>query len=150
MIQADIDQILSLTEAASGAWMRGDWDGGYGALLTQENDATIYGPFGGPAVVGTDSWVSRGSAAVRQFRNGESRLTLVQAHTSGNLLVLVLLEEQTGEIAGSEGQTWSLRVTQVYRREDGDWRVIHRHADPLVQTRTMQETLALAAAPKGR
>jgi ketosteroid isomerase-like protein len=149
MTQEDIAQILSLTEAAGVAWMRGDWVGGYGALLTHQSDASIYGPFGGPAVVGTDSWASRGSAAVRQFRNGESRLTLVQAHASGDLLVLVLLEEQAGEIAGGERHPWSLRVTQVYRREDGGWRVIHRHADPLVQLRTMEETLLLAAAPKG-
>ena len=24
-----------------------------------------------------------------------------------------------------------LRVTHVYRREDGDWKLVHRHADPL-------------------
>ncbi len=31
-----------------------------------------------------------------------------------------------------EGQprTFTLRATQVYRREDGEWRVAHRHADP--------------------
>jgi ketosteroid isomerase-like protein len=22
-----------------------------------------------------------------------------------------------------------LRVTQIYRREDGDWRIVHRHGD---------------------
>jgi ketosteroid isomerase-like protein len=26
-------------------------------------------------------------------------------------------------------RSYTLRVTQVYRREDGDWKVAHRHAD---------------------
>lgn len=28
-----------------------------------------------------------------------------------------------------------LRVTQTFRREDGSWRFVHRHADPFVQKR---------------
>jgi ketosteroid isomerase-like protein len=28
-----------------------------------------------------------------------------------------------------------LRVTQVFRREEGEWRLVHRHADPLMQKR---------------
>jgi ketosteroid isomerase-like protein len=29
---------------------------------------------------------------------------------------------------------YTLRVTQVYRREEGEWKVVHRHADTLEQT----------------
>jgi ketosteroid isomerase-like protein len=25
--------------------------------------------------------------------------------------------------------TYTLRVTHVYRREDGQWRIVHRHGD---------------------
>ena len=30
-----------------------------------------------------------------------------------------------------EGEGMTLRATQIYRREDGQWRVIHRHGDIL-------------------
>jgi hypothetical protein len=35
-------------------------------------------------------------------------------------------------VAGVEGVTgWSNRVTHVFRREQGEWRLIHRHANRL-------------------
>lgn len=125
--------------------MAGDWEGGYGAILSQGADAAIFGPFGGDATVGADTWAARGAAAVRQFRNGVSKLHVVKAWKSGDLVVTVAIEEQRGEIAGASDQNWTLRVTQVWRREDGHWRVLHRHADPLSRARTLAETLAIAA-----
>jgi ketosteroid isomerase-like protein len=35
-----------------------------------------------------------------------------------------------------------LRVTHVYRRIDGAWRVVHRHADPLAAKTAVDAVLA--------
>jgi hypothetical protein len=43
------------------------------------------------------------------------------AHTAGM--------EHTSTSVRGEPRTYTLRVTQVYRREDGEWRVAHRHGD---------------------
>lgn len=139
----ELREIIARTEAANAAWVRGDWENGYGALISASNDASIYGPFGGPATVGGQSWAQRSAEAVKQFMNGTSKLKVVSSYASGDLLVLVTLEEQTADLAGKPNRPWSLRVTQVYRREDGQWKVVHRHADPLVRFRAMPETLAL-------
>lgn len=37
--------------------------------------------------------------------------------------------EHTSASVGGQPRTYTLRATQVYRREDGEWRVAHRHAD---------------------
>jgi len=146
MTDEELNAILVSTEKLANAWMRGDWDGGYGAALTRRDDATIYGPFGGPATKGARAWGEGAKIGVKHFRNGHAKVRLVQSHASGDLLVLVLLEEQSGEVGGVPAQPWSLRVTLVYRREEGTWRVIHRHADPLVKRRTLPETAAIAGA----
>ncbi|NOT39963.1 MAG: SnoaL-like domain-containing protein [Alphaproteobacteria bacterium] len=70
---------------------------------------------------------------------------VLRSFVTDDLMVLVTLEEQTATIAGMPQQPWSLRVTQVYRREQDQWKVVHRHADPLVRPRSMAETLALLA-----
>jgi ketosteroid isomerase-like protein len=37
--------------------------------------------------------------------------------------------EHTTTTVNGEPRGYTLRVTQVYRREDDTWRVVHRHAD---------------------
>ena len=56
--------------------------------------------------------------------------------------------EQTEVSMNGEPRRYVLRVTQVYRREDGEWKVAHRHADtdPAQQT-AISEALTQKAGP---
>lgn len=42
------------------------------------------------------------------------------------------LEHTSGCVDG-QPRTYTLRATQVYRREDGDWKVAHRHGDTVTE-----------------
>ena len=55
-------------------------------------------------------------------------LELVAAGATGDLAYTVGFEHKTFVVAG-EPVSYTLRVTHVYRREDGVWRVVHRHGD---------------------
>jgi ketosteroid isomerase-like protein len=55
-------------------------------------------------------------------------LELVAAGASGDLAYTVALEHKTFVTDGAP-TSYTLRVTHVYRREDGRWRIVHRHGD---------------------
>jgi ketosteroid isomerase-like protein len=101
-------------------------------------------PFGGEPTHGFDASSERIEATERYFQGGEANLELVQSYTSGDMVVLVVLERQHGEVDGLPDQDWSLRVTLVFRREGSEWRLVHRHADPLVYSISLDQVAALA------
>ncbi len=55
-------------------------------------------------------------------------ISLVAYGVSGDLAYTAHREHTTTSVEG-EPRDYTLRVTQVYRREDGIWKVIHRHGD---------------------
>ncbi|HET6672033.1 MAG TPA: nuclear transport factor 2 family protein [Agromyces sp.] len=67
----------------------------------------------------------------RSFSNcTEYALELISFDVIDNMAYTVGYERFSASIDG-EPRTFTLRATQVYRREDGEWRVVHRHADAL-------------------
>jgi ketosteroid isomerase-like protein len=56
----------------------------------------------------------------------------------------VTIERVRAEVGGLPEQDWSLRVTQVFRRERAEWQLVHRHADPLVNGISLEQAAALA------
>ena len=55
---------------------------------------------------------------------------LIAAGASGDMAYTVAYEHTSASIRGVP-RTYTLRVTQIYRREDGEWKVVHRHGDEL-------------------
>ncbi len=70
-----------------------------------------------------------------RFSNCESfDYEVVAAEASGDLAYVVGFEQTTASVDGAAPEHYSLRVTTLFRREDGEWRVVHRHADPAEAT----------------
>lgn len=67
------------------------------------------------------------------FTSGEAGLEVIAAEASGDLGYIVGYEHSTASIKGEPPAAVDLRVTLIFRREDGEWRAIHRHADPRVK-----------------
>ena len=139
----DLAGLIRLTEEAASAYIRGDIRR-YLTLIKHTDDYTLLAPFGGEPQRGFDASNEHLEALERYFQSGEANLEVVQSYASGDLAVLVVIERQHGEVGGLPEQDWSLRVTLVFRREGGEWRLAHRHADPLVHPISLDQLSTLA------
>ena len=64
------------------------------------------------------------------FSNCTSFAIEILVHdVTGEMAYTVGLEHTSASVDG-QPRTYTLRASQVYRRESGEWRVAHRHADP--------------------
>jgi ketosteroid isomerase-like protein len=99
------------------------------ALWSHDDPVTLFGA----ALMGS------GWAEVREvfdllasrFSNGTYEIEVIAAGASGDLGYVVGIEHSTASVGGATPEAYELRVTEVFRREDGDWKVVHRHADPM-------------------
>lgn len=133
---------------ANAALVQGDFDG-YLALIEHAPDYTLMNPFGGAPRRGIDTSSENRAAAAHFFRSGSFHQEVVATYASEDLVVLVTIEQVHAEIGGLPEQDWSLRVTQVYRRDGLQWRLVHRHADPLVRGVSLEQAAALARGVSG-
>jgi ketosteroid isomerase-like protein len=58
------------------------------------------------------------------------------------LAYLVRVERAKAKIGGREEiAPIALRVTMIFRPEDGTWKVVHRHADPITTAQPAESVL---------
>ena len=136
-------QVVKLAAMKNSAFMRGDMED-WARLTRIASDFTLMQPFGGAASRGFDKSPARLAELSRYFRNGIATLEDVTTYGTDGFIVLVMIERQTAEVGGLPNQDWSLRVTEVYRRDAEGWELVHRHADPLVHRITIDQASVLA------
>jgi ketosteroid isomerase-like protein len=141
--EQELAALIQRTTDAAKAYIRGDMRT-YFTLIQAGDDYTLMSPFGGEPERGVDTSPERLEALERFFQGGDADLEVVQTYASGDLVVLVAIERQHGEVGGLPEQDWSLRVTWVFRRDGSGWRQVHRHADPLVHGISLEQLSALA------
>lgn len=136
----DIHTLADRSARGNDALMRGDVDG-YLALVPLAEDFTLMAPFGGEPSRGVDP--ERLGRMRTFFKNGTLSQELVHAYGSTDLVVLAVIERAHVEVGGLPAQDWALRVTLVYRRDGTEWRLVHRHADPLAHGISLDRAAAL-------
>jgi len=130
MSRATFANAIGRNNHASEAFMAGD-TGPFKALYSDRSDATLANPFGGFAV-GRAEILERLDRAASYYRDGELvSVETIAEDASDDFGYSVEIETVRGLVGeGTERETIALRVTSVFRVEDGEWRLVHRHADP--------------------
>lgn len=139
----DWTELARRSEAGNDALMRGDLQR-FRALVPLTDDFLLMSPFGGAPTLAADMTPERWAAMGRFFRDGALKQQVLAAYPSADMVVLAVIERAEVAVGGLPKQPWPLRVTLVYRREGTDWRLAHRHADPLVHGVSLEAAAALA------
>jgi ketosteroid isomerase-like protein len=136
-----IADLIRESEAANQALMRGDGQR-YFSMIRIAEDFTLMSPFGGKPSKGTYT-PERIEDIGKFFKNGTLRQEVVETYVTADMAVLAVIEHANVEVGGLPAQDWALRVTLVYRRERGQWHLVHRHADPLANGISLEQAAAL-------
>jgi hypothetical protein len=77
------------------------------------------------------------AVAASKYRDGcNTRIELIEKYVADSMACVVEVESGEARVAGSAEMTnISVRVTSLFRLEDGNWKLVHRHADPLALAR---------------
>lgn len=99
------------------------------AMWSTRDPVTLFGA-GVPVRSGSDEvtrisrWVASGFSNCTAYR-----FELIAAGISGDLAYTVGFEHSTRSMRGGPVESATLRVTHIYRRENGEWKIVHRHGD---------------------
>ena len=102
-------------------------------IVARVSSATFFGPRGG-TVSGTDTVAATYARDAAIFASdGESSFEMLDIGASDGIAYWVGFQRATTHMRGhEEAVPFNLRVTEIFRREGDDWKLVHRHADPLI------------------
>jgi ketosteroid isomerase-like protein len=125
------EQFMKQREVAASAYVSGD-AAPVGRLVTHDSPASFFGPMGGYVEGAEEVWSTHELSATQFRPGGESKLEILQMGASDGIAYWVGLQHAVVHMGKSANATpMSLRVTEVFRKEDDAWKLIHRHADML-------------------
>lgn len=141
MLESDLAQVVEGHHRALDAFVRGDPEPLKG-LFSRRDDVTLANPYG-PAVVGWSAVSKTMEAAAAHYRDGEATgFERTSEYATADLAFIVEVERFESKVGGAaEAVSFSLRVTTIFRREEDEWKIVHRHADPITTPRPAESIL---------
>jgi ketosteroid isomerase-like protein len=137
----DVDELIEQYRLALGEFMKGNPEPAK-ELLSHREDVTLANPYG-PPVRGWKQVAETMEHAASLRRDGEDlRFETVTKYVTPELAYVVWLEQVKAKVGGREGIAPSaLRATMIFRPEDGVWKVVHRHADPIITAQPAESVI---------
>ena len=148
----DLDRAIEQWRLATGEFIRGN-PGPAQECFSHRADVTLANPLGpasaeiGPVAHGWQQVALTQEHAASRFTDGaEVDFEIVEKYVSAELDCVVLIERMEAKVLGRGDAPPStarvaLRVTMTFRPEDGEWKVVHRHADPITAPRSAESVI---------
>lgn len=124
---------------------------GYAALFADRPDVTLGNPFG-PFGKGKPAVLAALNNAASKYKDGSVvKVDRIATYGGGSTVVLVEVEHLRAKLGASPNPSdFAARVTSVYEKIGNEWKLVHRHADPITTARPAESMLPaqVAATPK--
>jgi ketosteroid isomerase-like protein len=142
MLPPDLTSVIEQSHTALAAFSRGDSEP-LKSLYSRKDDIIIANPFGPPA----KGWAMAAQTmdrAATNYRDGEALgFERISEYGTETLASIIEIERYRSKVGGAAALTpLALRVTTIFRREDGAWRIVLRHADPITSARAATSILS--------
>src|SRR5215216_7200725 len=137
----DVDQLIEQFHLAQGELVKG-YPKPVKKLCSHRDDVTLNNPLGPPAH-GCERVAEVTERAASQFRDGEIvGFEIIERYVTPELAYVVQVERAKAKVGGSEDiAPIVLRSTMIFRPEDGTWKVVHRHADPITTSQPAESLI---------
>ena len=141
MRTVDFDEVVEQYQRALGEFVKGNPEPNK-MVFSHQEDVTLANPLG-PAVRGWEQVAATMERAASQIREGEIvAFDIVAKYVTPELAYMVWIERVKAKVDGREEITpFALRVTTIFRPEDGTWKVVHRHADPITTAQPVESII---------
>lgn len=148
MTDRQFDQIIEDNHSWLSEFIKGNVEP-VKAMFSHREDVTLAGPL--PTAHSGTTPIARGwkqvaetlERATLNFRDGEvTGFENLAQYVMPDLACTVELERFKAKVGRSENvATVVLRVSSVFRREDGVWKLVHRHADPVTSAQPAESII---------
>jgi ketosteroid isomerase-like protein len=114
----------------------------YKEVFSHTEDISLANPFG-PPVRGWDEAAQTMERAASRYKDGEVvGFENVAKYVTSELAYIVEVERYQAKIGGREDITpVSLRVKSILGPEEGTWKIVHRHADPITTVQPAESVI---------
>jgi ketosteroid isomerase-like protein len=111
-------------------------------LFSRREDVTLANPYG-PPVRGWEQ-VAKAVEHASSLRSDGTFLgwQIVAKYVSAELAYVVQIERAEAKVGVREDiSPLAVRATMIFRLEDGEWKVVHRHADPITTAQPAESVI---------
>jgi ketosteroid isomerase-like protein len=136
-----VDEVIEQYHLAANEFVKGNPEPAK-SLFSRRDDVTLANPQG-PAVRGWEQVAKTMELAASARRDGvATSFEIVAKYVTAELAYVVEVERFEGKVGGSEEITpFALRATMIFRPEEGVWKVVHRHADPITTAQPAESVI---------
>jgi len=141
MAALDLEEVIEQYHHALAEFMKGDPRPAV-TMYSQREDITLGNPFG-PVARGRSQVMETAARAASHYRDGDAiGFDHIAKYVTPELAYIVEVERYQAKVGGRDDLAQlALRVTSIFRREDGAWKLVHRHADPITAVRPAESVL---------